>query len=170
VSDASVRAALRSDEMLVVIEAPAGCGKTHQGADYALEMAGTSKGRLLILTHTHAACSVFAERTRGVGSLVEIRTIDSLISQVANAYHDVRERVPNWGIAGQIIQADGLRFSIVFRTNWKNVGVRRNANKCCEKRPKFAALRIVEGNRINERSNILGGVRPLHALSYDKSP
>jgi hypothetical protein len=87
VSDASVRAALRSDEMLVVIEAPAGCGKTHQGADYALEMAGTSKGRLLILTHTHAACSVFAERTRGVGSLVEIRTIDSLISQVANAYH-----------------------------------------------------------------------------------
>jgi hypothetical protein len=70
-----------------VIEAPAGCGKTHQGADYACEIAGTGKGRLLILTHTHAACSVFAERTRPAGSRVEIRTIDSLIGQVAGAYH-----------------------------------------------------------------------------------
>jgi CRISPR/Cas system-associated endonuclease/helicase Cas3 len=34
-SDESVRAALRSDAPLVVIEAPAGCGKTHHGADYA---------------------------------------------------------------------------------------------------------------------------------------
>ena len=86
-SDASVRVALRSDKPLVVIEAPAGCGKTHQGADYACEMAGTGNGRLLILTHTHAACSVFAERTRGVGSCVEIRTIDSLVGQIAAAYH-----------------------------------------------------------------------------------
>ena len=36
-SDGSVRAALRSDAPLVVVEAPAGCGKTHQGADYARE-------------------------------------------------------------------------------------------------------------------------------------
>ena len=39
VSDESVREALRSDASLVVIEAPAGCGKTHQGADYARELA-----------------------------------------------------------------------------------------------------------------------------------
>lgn len=86
-SDASVRAALRSDEQLVVIEAPAGCGKTHQGAEYASEIARANDRRLLILTHTHAACSVFADRTRGSGSRVEIRTIDSLISQLAGAYH-----------------------------------------------------------------------------------
>lgn len=86
-SDASVRAALRSDEKLVVIEAPAGCGKTHQGADYARETAVTASGRLLILTHTNAACSVFAERTRRTGSRVVIRTIDSLIGQIAGAYH-----------------------------------------------------------------------------------
>jgi len=86
-SDASVRAALRSDERLVVIEAPAGCGKTHQGADYVLDIAGVGQGRVLILTHTHAACSVFAERTRRIGSRVEIRTIDGLIGQVAGAYH-----------------------------------------------------------------------------------
>lgn len=86
-SDASVRAALRSDESLVVIEAPAGCGKTHQGADYARDVAATANGRLLILTHTHAACSVFAARTHQSGARAEIRTIDSLIGQVAGAYH-----------------------------------------------------------------------------------
>src|SRR5581483_12178783 len=61
VSDDSVHAALRSDAKLVVVEAPAGCGKTHQGADYARDVAATSNHRPLILTHTHAACSVFAE-------------------------------------------------------------------------------------------------------------
>ncbi|MGO8915851.1 MAG: ATP-binding domain-containing protein [Stellaceae bacterium] len=84
-SDASVRAALRSDAQLVAIEAPGGCGKTYQGADYAQEIAADE--RPLILTHTHAACSVFAERTCQARSRVEIRTVDSLISQVAGAYH-----------------------------------------------------------------------------------
>jgi superfamily II DNA or RNA helicase len=55
VSDASVRAALRSDEKFVVVEAPAACGKTHQGADYAREVAALANGRLLILTHTREA-------------------------------------------------------------------------------------------------------------------
>ena len=87
-SDASVHTALRSDAPLVVVEAPAGCGKTTSGADYARETALADKGsRLLILTHTHAACSVFADRTRGVGSGAEIRTIDSVIAHLASAYH-----------------------------------------------------------------------------------
>ncbi|HEY5339189.1 MAG TPA: UvrD-helicase domain-containing protein, partial [Rhizomicrobium sp.] len=86
-SDDTVRAALRSDAPLVAIEAPAGCGKTHQGADYALEMASGSSERILILTHTHAACSVFATRTAGSGRQVEIRTLDGLVSQIATAYH-----------------------------------------------------------------------------------
>ena len=83
-SDASVHAALRSNSPLVVVEAPAGCGKTTSGADYAREAALAGKGsRPLILTHTHAACSVFASRTKGVGSGVEIRTIDSIIAHIA---------------------------------------------------------------------------------------
>ena len=87
-SDERVRAALRSDAPLVVVEAPAGCGKTHQGADYARDVAcGISPQRLLILTHTHAACSEFAMRTKGAGAHVEIRTIDSVIAEVASAYH-----------------------------------------------------------------------------------
>lgn len=87
-SDEAVATLLRSDQPLVLIEAAAGCGKTYQGAGYARDAsASIGDGRLLILTHTHAACSVFAERTKGAGSKVEIKTIDALIMQIATAYH-----------------------------------------------------------------------------------
>src|SRR5690606_12369190 len=87
-SDRTVAETLRSDAPLVVVEAPAGCGKTHQGTEYARDVATASSERVLIVTHTHAACNVFAERTSGVGRRVEIRTIDILIAQIAGAYHD----------------------------------------------------------------------------------
>lgn len=87
-SDASVHAALRSDAQLVVIEAPAGCGKTTKGASYAREIAARSaSSRQLILTHTHAACSVFADHAKGAGHRIEIHTIDGVISHIASAYH-----------------------------------------------------------------------------------
>ncbi|WP_333983738.1 UvrD-helicase domain-containing protein [Burkholderia gladioli] len=87
-SDEAVARLLRSREPLVIIEAAAGCGKTYQGASYAQEVVKSlGDGRLLILTHTHAACSVFADRTRAAGSRVEIKTIDALIAQIALAYH-----------------------------------------------------------------------------------
>lgn len=89
--DQSVFELLRSDQRLVVIEAPAGCGKTYQGAEFAHDIAPTlGNGRMLILTHTNSACDVFADRTRGIsGNPVEIRTIDSLTCQIAGAYHKV---------------------------------------------------------------------------------
>jgi len=87
VSDDSVRAALRSDAPLVAVEAPAGCGKTTQGAEYAREIAVAGRIQLLVLTHTHAACSVFSERTKDVGSRIEIRTIDAVIAHIASTYH-----------------------------------------------------------------------------------
>ncbi len=82
---------------LVVIEAPAGCGKTYQGAEFAYDIAPTlGKGRMLILTHTNAACDVFGERTRGIsGNTIEIRTIDGLICQVAGAYHKALDLPPD---------------------------------------------------------------------------
>ena len=87
-SDEAVARLLRSDERLVLIEASAGCGKTYQGANYAKDVIKSiDDGRLLILTHTHAACSVFAGRTYGAGSRVEIKTIDALIARIATAYH-----------------------------------------------------------------------------------
>jgi DNA helicase-2/ATP-dependent DNA helicase PcrA len=82
-----------------LVEAPAGCGKTHQAADYARDLATGQLDRILILTHTHSACSVFAERTQGGRSRVEIRTIDSLIAQIAIAYHlglGLPADVPTW--------------------------------------------------------------------------
>lgn len=85
--DASVANALRSAARLVVVEAPGGCGKTYQGANYARDTAPTlGDGRMLILTHTNAACDVFAGRTRGLGDRVEIRTIDGFVMEIACAY------------------------------------------------------------------------------------
>ncbi|MCU7917995.1 MAG: ATP-dependent helicase [Candidatus Thiodiazotropha sp. (ex Epidulcina cf. delphinae)] len=87
-SDKEVSALLDSDKPLVVIEAPAGCGKTYQASCYADRAASElDTGRVLILTHTHAACGVFAKATQGKHNHVEIRTIDSLIVQIAAAYH-----------------------------------------------------------------------------------
>lgn len=84
--DREVAAALRSAASLVVVEAPGGCGKTYQAADYAAHTCSAlTPGKLLILTHTHAACDVFNARTHGLRNL-DIRTIDALIAQVVDAY------------------------------------------------------------------------------------
>jgi hypothetical protein len=125
VSDLSVRDALRSDASLVVVEAPAGCGKTTSGADYAREVAlAVGPHRLLVLTHTHAACSVFADRTKAVGSRVEIRTIDSVITHIASAYHAglglpsdvaswVRERSERHDELARIVAAFLMRYPMI---------------------------------------------------------
>lgn len=106
-SDASVSAALRSLARLVVIESPAGCGKTFQGAQYASETAEKiGDRRVLILAHTHAACDVFASRTRGVDGRVDIRTIDSLIGEIAGVYHQSLSLPPDTGVWAQS-QKDG---------------------------------------------------------------
>jgi DNA helicase-2/ATP-dependent DNA helicase PcrA len=82
------------------VEAPAGCGKTFAGAAYACDVAPSiGHGRVLILTHTHAACDAFAANTRGHGRNLDIRTIDSLISEIATAYHvslGIPLDVSNW--------------------------------------------------------------------------
>ena len=88
-SDASVADALRSSARSVLVEAPAGTGKTYQAASYARHAVDElRKGqRLLILAHTHAACGVFSSRTHDLGTRVNVGTIDSLIAAIAKAYH-----------------------------------------------------------------------------------
>jgi DNA helicase-2/ATP-dependent DNA helicase PcrA len=99
-SDDSVRSALRSSARLVVVEAPAGCGKTYQGADFARDAASeVGEQRVLVLTHTHAAVRAFADRTTDRQRKVDIRTIDSLLVQIASAYHttlDIPKEVGAW--------------------------------------------------------------------------
>lgn len=98
-SDGSVHAALRSEHQLVVIEAPAGCGKTFQGAEFARDLIkNDARGRPLILTHTHAACSVFAERTSGHRNAIDINTIDSVIVRIAAVYHKSLEVPADIGV------------------------------------------------------------------------
>jgi len=99
-TDEEIANLLRSDASIVVIEAPAGCGKTHQAASYAANMAANLKSaRLLVLTHTHAACSVIAERTQEYRDKIDIRTLDSLTNQIATAYRlslDLPEDISAW--------------------------------------------------------------------------
>ncbi|MDP9630307.1 UNVERIFIED_ORG: DNA helicase-2/ATP-dependent DNA helicase PcrA [Ensifer adhaerens] len=87
-TDEKVGALLRSHEPMVVIEAPAGCGKTYQAAWYAADIAkdiGLTK--VLILTHTHAACSVIAKRTQAIRQRIELRTLDGFVHEIASVYH-----------------------------------------------------------------------------------
>lgn len=86
-SDETVSVSLRSDARLVVTEAPGGTGKTWQGAEFVSAAARAREGtRILVLAHTHAACDVFAGRAAR-SRTIDIRTIDSLIAEVASAYH-----------------------------------------------------------------------------------
>lgn len=102
-SDISVAEALRSNVRRVVVDAPAGTGKTYQAASYARHAASElRKGqRVLILAHTHAACDVFASRTADLGGRLKIGTIDSLVAVVAKVYHqalDLPVDVHAWSI------------------------------------------------------------------------
>lgn len=102
-SDISVAEALRSNASRVVVEAPAGTGKTFQAASYARHAANDlHKGqRVLILAHTHAACGVFSSRTADLRRRLQVGTIDSLVAAVAKIYHralDLPADVPMWSI------------------------------------------------------------------------
>ncbi len=87
-TDEGVAALLQSDAPLVLIEAPAGCGKTFQAAAFASHVASQiGQKKVLVLTHTHAACSVIAKRTKEIRHHVELRTLDGFIHEIASAYY-----------------------------------------------------------------------------------
>ena len=91
---------LQSSDSLVVIDAPAGCGKTYQGAKYAESVAAQIvRGKCLILTHTHAARTVFSSRTKNFKQKIQILTIDSFILSLASIYFntlDIPKDVTSW--------------------------------------------------------------------------
>lgn len=95
-TDEEVAALLDSPKPLVTVEAPAGCGKTFQGANHARRAAAKlEKGRALILTHTHSACSQFAKEASTSAGKIEIRTIDNLVVNIATIYHKSLDLPPD---------------------------------------------------------------------------
>src|SRR5689334_5027111 len=78
---------LHSDAPCVIVEAPAGCGKTWTAAKYAREASDRLQtGRVLLLSHTHAACGEFQKRCGGRESKVDIETCDSFCHKVIAPY------------------------------------------------------------------------------------
>jgi len=78
---------LHSDAPTAIVEAPAGCGKTHSAVDFAKQAAvGLKKGNVLLLSHTHAACSVFEARTREKSNRISVNMIDSFCMQLVSPY------------------------------------------------------------------------------------
>jgi DNA helicase-2/ATP-dependent DNA helicase PcrA len=78
---------LHSAAPVVVIEAAGGCGKTTTAAKYAGEAADRlSSGKVLLLSHTHAACGEFQRKCAASGKKIDVETCDSFCLKVIAAY------------------------------------------------------------------------------------
>jgi hypothetical protein len=84
----AARARIRSEEPVVVVDAAAGCGKTHEAVEATVGFAaGAGEGReVLLLTHTNAARDVYAGRLKAVGGRARTQTIDSLACELVRRY------------------------------------------------------------------------------------
>ncbi len=73
----------------MVIEAAAGCGKTWTAAKFAQEVStrlGHPRQRVLLLSHTHAACGEFHRRCGKPGLRIDVETCDSFALKVVGPY------------------------------------------------------------------------------------
>ena len=78
---------LHSDAPVVLVEAPAGCGKTWTAAKFANDSAPRApERRVLLLSHTHAACGEFHRKCHGDASRVTIDTCDSFCLKTIAPY------------------------------------------------------------------------------------
>ncbi len=98
-----VREALRSAARLVAVEAPAGCGKTHEAAEAAADLAeNLPAGReLLLLAHTNAAVGEFRRRMRQRRVPVRASTLDAFALELIAQY------VAPLGLPSPIVPGDG---------------------------------------------------------------
>jgi hypothetical protein len=88
VTQDTARAALRTSTPVVVIEAPAGCGKTHEAASLAVDL-GSRLGphqEILILAHTNAAVQEFRDRVRKADISARAMTFDSFAFEIVSMY------------------------------------------------------------------------------------
>ncbi|MGH9785395.1 MAG: UvrD-helicase domain-containing protein [Terriglobia bacterium] len=83
------RRVLRSETRVVVVEAPAGCGKTYEAVTLARDLLATLKPRqqVLLLAHTNAATAEFRARLRNLTSTsIVVTTFDSFALELLRAY------------------------------------------------------------------------------------
>jgi hypothetical protein len=78
---------LHSAAPVVMIEAAGGCGKTTKAAKYAGEAAERlTSGKVLLLSHTHAACGEFQRKCAALGRKIDVETCDSFCLKAIAAY------------------------------------------------------------------------------------
>ena len=90
-----VRAELRSNLRFVVVEAPAGTGKTHEAALLALDERDRLPGgsEVLLLAHTNAAIDEFRARVSN-GRGIRVSTFDGFLLDVL-AVHTTAAGLPD---------------------------------------------------------------------------
>lgn len=78
---------LHSNAPVVMIEAAGGCGKTTKAAKFARESAERlTAGKVLLLSHTHAACGEFQRKCAKLNKKIDVETCDSFCLKVIGAY------------------------------------------------------------------------------------
>jgi hypothetical protein len=84
----ATRALLRSGLPNVLVEAPAGCGKTFEAAELARDLGQNlpEGSSVLVLAHTNAAVQEFTRRVRNTGARVRAMTIDSFCVDLLEPY------------------------------------------------------------------------------------
>jgi UvrD-like helicase family protein/AAA domain-containing protein len=83
------RQVLRSETRVVIVEAPAGCGKTYEAVALARDLLSNMKPRqqVLLLAHTNAATAEFRARLRNFTSAsIFVTTFDSFALDLLRAY------------------------------------------------------------------------------------
>lgn len=108
----AIHETLHSDAPLVLIEAPAGCGKTWTAAKFARDIsARLDSKRVLLLSHTHAACGEFHRRCEGCGLRIDVETCDSFALKVVAPYAQALG-LPH-PIDAMIGRVDGISFAML---------------------------------------------------------
>lgn len=85
---AATRKLLRSSCPNVLVEAPAGCGKTYEAAELAIDVGRDlpEGASVLVLAHTNAAVQEFSRRIRGSGARIRPTTIDLFCLELLEPY------------------------------------------------------------------------------------
>jgi len=88
VSLEAVRKGMRGLDPVVVTEAPAGCGKTHEAADLARDLAERlpDDREVLVLAHTNAAVEEFRSRASRHSARVRALTLDAFALELIVPY------------------------------------------------------------------------------------